>query len=345
MRNNAPAPAGYAPHLTRRNFFNRCGAGLGGIALASLPGAGRLFGAETRPAKTPLRLGVSGGEAMWRGVAPRMRGATLGMFFRDPAAFDAMLFVDAGRLEAGLVGRCLSANKPVMLVADSWLSADVLKALSATAQQTKTQLAVANPERFLPSRQLIRQHLESGKLGEPGLVRLHRWEPAPANRRSAAPEWPTSLLRDLELALSLMGRSPNSIYGLQRLANERDTSAGRSVLVHLGFPGGGMATIDYADRLPPGDDYVSLTVVGSSGATYADDHQNMQLVYRGGRPQSVRTEERGRQLAAMAQGFVDDLKANRDFSPTVAAWAGALAVADSVRRSFASRQAINLEVL
>ena len=35
---------------------------------------------------------------------------------------------------------------------------------------------VINPDRFLPSRQLIRQQIEAGKLGEVGLIRIHRWE-------------------------------------------------------------------------------------------------------------------------------------------------------------------------
>lgn len=238
---------------------------------------------------------------------------------------------------------CLAAKKAVLLVADSWLLGDRLTTLSRAAKQTKAPLAVANPERFLPSRQLIRQHLDAGKLGEPGLLRLHRWEPAPAARQGTTRELPTSLMRDLELTLWLMGRPPNLIYGLQRFANDRDPSAGRSVLVHLGFPGGGMATIDYADRLPPGDDYGSLTLVGSSGAAYADDHQNMQLTYRSGRPQAVRTEERSRLFATIAQDFVDGLNANRDFAPTVSAWDGMLTVAQALQRSLVSRQAINVE--
>ena len=40
------------------------------------------------------------------------------------------------------------------------------------------QVVVVNSDQFLPSRQLIRQQLDTGKLGEVGLVRVHRWEPS-----------------------------------------------------------------------------------------------------------------------------------------------------------------------
>src|SRR5262249_44090281 len=118
---------------------------------------------------------------------------------------------------------------------------------------------------------------------------------------------------------------------------------GSLVQVHLGFPGGAMALIEHTDRLPPGDGYQSLAVIGTAGAAYADDHQNMQLAYRGGRPQAVRTEEEAGALAALVQDFADALRAGRDLSASVPAWQGVLAVADAARRSLASRQAVPLE--
>ena len=39
---------------TRRHFFSRCGMGLGSIALASLLGEGKMFGAETPKLANPL---------------------------------------------------------------------------------------------------------------------------------------------------------------------------------------------------------------------------------------------------------------------------------------------------
>ena len=48
------------------------------------------------------------------------------------------------------------------------------------------------------------------------------------------------------------------------------------------FPEGGMALIDCSRALQPScDPYFSLTVIGSTGAAYADDHHNTNLLYKG----------------------------------------------------------------
>src|SRR5207245_1284905 len=95
-------------------------------------------------------------------------------------------------------------------------------------------------------RQLIRQHLDAGKLGEPGLIRLHRW---------TAPDSASSILLDLDLVHWYFGRSPNLVHAVEQ----------ESLLVHLGFSGGGMALIDRLIRADQGA-YRSLSVIGSNGA-------------------------------------------------------------------------------
>ena len=87
----------------------------------------------------------------------------------------------------------------------------------------------------------------------------------------------------LDLANWLFGTPPDRVYA-------RAAEPGY-LQVHLGFSGGGMALIDVSDDLPPGDGYRSVTVIGSDGAGYADDHRNRNLVFGGGRrgrPQSGR---------------------------------------------------------
>jgi hypothetical protein len=102
-----------------------------------------------------------------------------------------------------------------------------------------------------------------------------------------------------------------------------------------------MALLDFTDRLPPGDGYRSLSVIAFNGAAYADDHQNMQLVYRGGSPQAVRTEERAGQLAAIAQDFVDGLRTGRDLTTaSETAWRDVFVVADAVGQSITCGQAV-----
>ena len=177
---------------------------------------------------------------------------------------------------------------------------------------------VVNPDRFLPSRQLIRQQLDAGKLGEVGLVRVHRWEPQDSASGDETHGLPTSLVRDLDVVLWLIGQSPDAVYAVEQADSKSDGSRGRFLQVHLGFPSGAMALLDFADRLPPGEGYQSLSVIGSAGTAYADDHQNMQLVFRGGRPQAVRADESGRRHSALVQEKVEALQAGGDVSAHVA---------------------------
>ena len=196
-----------------------------------------------------------------------------------------------------------------------------------------TREILVNPDRFLPSRQLIRQQLESGKLGDVGLVRVHRWEPSDSASADDIHGLPASLLRDLDVVLWLVGKAPDAIYAVEHTESTHNDSRGRFLQVHLSFPGGAMALLDFAGRLPPGDGYQSLSVIGSAGAAYADDHQNMQLVFRGGRPQAVRAEETGRRHSALVQEFVEALQAGGDVSKHFAEWENVLKVAEAVRQS------------
>jgi predicted dehydrogenase len=211
----------------------------------------------------------------------------------------------------------------------------VIESLSRAARAAGVQFAVVNPDRYLPSRQLIRQQLGNA-IGEPGLIRLHHWLPAGSAPDAAG--LPDPLLRDLDVTLWLAGRRPEHVYAVERRVD------GRYVQVHLGFPGGAMALLDFTDRLPGGDGYQSLSVIASSGAAYADDHQNVQLLYRGGHPQAVRTGEQAGQLAAIAREFVDALRAGRDLmTANAATWKDVFTVADAVRQSLASGRAVALE--
>ena len=182
---------------------------------------------------------------------------------------------------------------------------------------------IVNFDRYLPSRQLIRQQLDAGKLGEPGLIRVHRWEPAPAERMSAA------FRRDLDCVLWCFGRLPEKVYAVENVAG---------VQVHLGFPGGGMATLDHADRLLPGDGYGSFSVIGARGAAYADDHLNMHLAFHGGPSRAIRAEETAVALSAGIQAFVN-VESENPQPP----WRQTLAVAEAIRTSLRTRRAVSGE--
>jgi predicted dehydrogenase len=292
-----------------------------------------------------IRLAVcSPDEPTCAGIAARLRGTIVGPcadlagFRGPPDGYDVAMLVGRGWQWRDAVDQLLAAGAHVLLVADPCPPADLVEHLSRSARTAGVQLAVVNPDRYLPSRQLVRQQMAA--IGEAGLIRLHRWEPT-ADHSPEPPQLPDPLLRDIDLALRLTGRLPDRVYAVEQ---KSDGIAGRCLQVHLGFPGGGMALLDYTDRLPDGEGYQSLSVIASAGAAYTDDHQNAQLLYRGGCPQAIRTEERAGHLAAIVQEFVDALREGRDLTAASAtAWRNTYAVAEAVRQSLASGRAVTLE--
>jgi predicted dehydrogenase len=289
-----------------------------------------------------IRLAVcSPVEAEVAAIVDRLRGAVIDPspadftdFLAQPDRWDALMVT---RLELQWlrdIEHALSGGLHVLLVANPHTPKDAIEGLAELARKRGLQLSVVNPDRYLPSRQLIRKQL-GGPLGAAGLIRVHRWESSTSPQARGLPD---PLVRDLDMALWLAGRRPERVSALQ----QKSDAFGRYLQVHLGFSTGGMALLDYTNRLPAGDGYSSLSVIAATGAAYADDHQNVQLVYRGGFPQAVRTEERAGQLAAVAQDFVDALREARDIS-NIAGWKDVFKVVTAVEHSLESGKAIVLE--
>lgn len=295
-----------------------------------------------------IRL-ISGGAETphCEGIAARLRGAAVelhetGRSLASAETADAVAFVGSAHVTKPVVEWLLSAGTNVLLATEPCLSAADLDSLAQQAQHAGVKFLVSNPDRFLPSRQLIRQQVGS-KLGNTALVRIHRWESAKSPQPPALSPCglPGPVVRDLELALWLTASSPDRVYAVEH--RQGGVPAGRFIQVQLGFSEG-TALLDYTDRLPSDPGYSSLSVIGVSGAAYADDHQNMQLAYQAGGPRAVRTEEGPRQYAALVQDFADAVAEGRDLAPTVTAWRKVYALADAVCQSLETRQAIPLEM-
>ncbi|MCE9529216.1 MAG: hypothetical protein K8R36_24475 [Planctomycetales bacterium] len=179
---------------------------------------------------------------------------------------------------------------------------------------------------MLPSRQLIKRDLDAGKLGEPGLIRIHHWESG--EETDAGHQLPSALLQQIDVILWLVGKSPTVVYAVEN-GDKSKGKQGRYIQIHLGFPGDAMALLVYSSLHPPGDPYRSLHVIGSAGAAYADDQQNMQLLYKGGQPRGVMAQE-----VMMSEPQRVAIPQN---------WDHVVAIADAVNRSLMSRQAVSLE--
>lgn len=303
-----------------------------------------------------IRLAVNGDQAVWQQVSIRLRNAAVVAWLdlREPGAghsenglenCDAVVIAEPTDRSLDLANRVLASGQPVLMVADGSQPFSAFSPFLNDAEAGRFKFCLINPDRFLPSRQLIHQQLRAGKLGEPGLIRIHRWETGVATTPGADQNspLPTALLLDLDLVNWLTGQVPERIYVTEAALPASGASAGRTIQVHLGYHDGSMALVGYSNALRGGPGYQSLSVIGSAGAAYADDHQNMQLLCQQNRTRAVRTDEGVRQWASLTQEFVDTLRDGGNPSQNVMEWRTLLSLKNAAETSLATRQAVEVE--
>jgi len=207
-------------------------------------------------------------------------------------AVDAVLIHGPRADRQQLVRQALEAGKHV-LVQSPWATAlRDAASLMALADQQRRQLMVGGVDRYRPSVQAIQQAARSGQLGMPVLLRMHDWRP-PDPSQGSIWDRATDLL---DTACWLFDAVPTDIAVL---GQPQSTGAGEPpdfLQIHLGFPPQGMALLSVANGLPAGAGYRCVTLIGSSGAAYADDHDQMQLLLQGGAATARRA---GEELATM----------------------------------------------
>lgn len=203
------------------------------------------------------------------------------------------------------------------------LAADLVAACAGAG----VRLMAAHRCRFLPGVRTVKESLDAGKLGQPGLLRIHTWG-CPTGSDSGPEALAIHAVNEIDLACWFFRQRPSDIC-----------AAGRDgyVQLHLGFPGGGMALLDYARTLPRGDGYSSLSLIGSTGAAYADEHHNMQLLFAGGQAKAVPTRQEDGYLLPMLQEFVTAIVEDREPSVSGADSLTALQVAEAAAASLATR--------
>ncbi|MFM2096393.1 MAG: hypothetical protein RIS70_3517 [Planctomycetota bacterium] len=223
------------------------------------------------------------------------------------------------------VDRVIADRKHVLISAPGEFDVHEIERLYAKAREQRVTLGIRNLLPHRPSYVAVKESLESGKLGSPSLLRLNDWRAAlkcstdpTANideshsMRDAWSQFWQGVAENLEVALWIFGIEPNEIFATSRPSpsDGRDVALSDRcyVQVHLGFPNGGMALIGVANTLPPGDEYRSLTLIGSSGAAYADDHHQTQLLYRGGLPTAARTSESCVAETSLLRDFLSEVR-------------------------------------
>jgi len=266
-------------------------------------------------------LTVSDGQA-GQALGQAMIAASPESLFAEHANdFDAVV-IDADPGQAASLAKAADAGKPALA---SPLLADI-----AALGQADTLLMPAHAWRFLPAIQAVKRSLDAGKLGDPGLLRIHRWLPP-----GAPPESLTErILPDADLACWMFDGAPEKVWTLQTPSNPD------YIQFHLGFANGGMAMIDIACSLPAGGDYFSLSIIGAPGAAYADDHHNMNLLYSGGQPSALRASQGRADLAGQLQEFVDAIGEQRPAAVTLEDATRTIAVTEQIIESANSSQVI-----
>ncbi|MEO1999062.1 MAG: Gfo/Idh/MocA family oxidoreductase [Planctomycetaceae bacterium] len=246
----------------------------------------------------------------------------------DAVVLDATCGTAAARL-------AIDAGKHVLIRGELQATQSELDALDALSRDRDLRLMIGCETRFGPALQTVKKSLTSGQIGEPGLLRIHRWEAAGQECRAMA----YAPQREIDLACWLFDASPARVFSLSPSAGTRATPADYLQL-HLGFPRDGMALIDISRSLPSGDNYFSLSVIGSTGAAYADDHHNTQLVFGGGSATAHRTSETQAALLAQLQEFLASIDEQRVPATSLPNQRRVLRVADAVTQSLKSQQAV-----
>lgn len=255
---------------------------------------------------------------------------------------DALAFLHADRSQIDGMEAAIRSGKHVLAVTTDGFPADSLDRLASLAREHHALLAIENPDHSLPSRRLIRQHIDSGKLGDVGLVRITRCQPAPATQTPDGSQVPSSLIGDLETATWIIGRSPDTAYAVRRSIAQPSGPSGDFLQVQLGFPFGGMALVSMSTALPSGDAHHSLSVIASTGAAYSDEHQNRQLLFAGG-PASAPVADEGDSTAALLDEFAAAAQSPDEPNERLRSWQQLTRIVEAVERSLATQQAVSLE--
>lgn len=179
--------------------------------------------------------------------------------------------------------------------------------------------------RFVPSRQQIKQEVNAGNLGQPGLIRLHEWD-------ASEPLDDSRLAQNLDVVCWLMHATPSTVYAVQ---SHQDY-----LQVHLGFDGDAMALIDMDASDAVRARYQSLHLIGSAGAAYADDHHNAQLVIKPNGMMAALTAEGEHAWVNLLRWFSETIRSD---SLTNDGWSHVALVnrlVGSVRRSIQARESV-----
>ena len=310
-----------------------CGAEAGPYLTAArhLPGVEITAAADPDPDRA-IRAAESSGV--------QLRAASLEeLLDTAPQAFDAVLVtIPPPAVRASLIAQAAEAGKHVLVEPPLAGTAEKAERSSAAARAAGVRLMPAHEARFRADCRAVRDSLDQGEQGRPGLLRIHDWTPNAEEDGNAFPR----ALAALDLALWMFDGPPTHVFAAVRPPGAASLPEAEYLQVHLGFEGGGMALIDVTRALPAGDGYRSLALIGSLGAAHADDHHNAQLLFGGGQPRAVLTEPDESVPALVLAEFAAAVAEEREPAVTGEDGAAVLRVAEAAASSWAAEAAFRL---
>ena len=208
---------------------------------------------------------------------------------------------------------------------------DMLQPLDSTCRQAGGRFMPAHSWRFIPAMQTLQQSLAN--LGEPGLLRIHRWQPG-AEKLADIEE---NILAEIDLLTWVFSDLPNVVC-----AKGHNVGNGSYAQIHFGFEGNGMALLDYAWGLPGSGAYQSTALLGSKGAAYVDDHRDMHLLFGADMPIAIYADQGSGHLTGLLGEFLNAIQSNRSPSVSLDDTLAALRVTEAVSRSLKTTTVVNL---
>lgn len=265
--------------------------------------------------------------------------------YRDE--FDAVVVHGSVTKRADLAIRAAQAGKHVFVSSPLAVNSEEAARIARACETASVALVVGSHVRFRPSVIAVKTALDSGRLGIPGLLRVHCWEPdEPADRAAILNrdhgEFRSRIIQQLDLALWMYPQPPSEVFASTRGRHSDSHLWPDYLQIHLGFPNGGMALISLSRNMPAGDDYQTVSLICSTGAAYADDHLQKQLIFRGEHPQAVQRDEIVPTLVNQLKDFAEAVASKR--SPMIAAdgMLAAMKLTDAVWSSLIESRPVSL---
>ncbi len=242
----------------------------------------------------------------------------------SPDQFDAVVIRAPIEQHVELVSQFAKAGKHILLHGPLAQATADANRLIDDCRAANVRLMIGGTIRFQPSINAVKVALDSKQLGTLALLRSHSWSAAKQDSDAVAK---IKLFQQLDLAGWIFNGLPTEIYASAH-SDRKDT-----LQIHFGFPDNGMGLITICESLPPGDRYYSCSVIGSTGAVYADDHRQMQLLYQRNTSRAIRTTEGILSLVEELREFTAAITQNREPSVSGADGLRALLLTATVRRS------------